>query len=50
MISPVCFSGYYIMSTDYLETSHPRESAKGLQLLDHDILPLRTVNSSSASW
>ena len=29
MISPVCFSGYYIMSADHLETSYPHESAKG---------------------
>ena len=30
MISPVCFSGYYIMSADHLETSYSHESAKGL--------------------
>ena len=29
MISPVCFSGYYIMSADHLETSYPHESEKG---------------------
>ena len=33
MISPVCFSGYYIMSADHLETSYPHESAKGLKSL-----------------
>ena len=32
MISPVCFSGYYIMSADHLETSYPHESAKDQNL------------------
>ena len=32
VISPVCFAGYYIMSADYLETSYPHKSAKGLNL------------------